>query len=109
MKCLRFARRFKLVVDRGCHFVGGGAGGPVRWHAGRRCEGEELVQQKDGTIIHTFDAVVLQEAGQVDQSAGMLDDDVREKGYALLCVSTPQSDCKIRTIEEVQRSSGMPF
>ena len=37
----------------------------------------------------------------MDQSAGMLDDDVKEKGYALLCVSTPQTDCKIRTIEEV--------
>ena len=38
----------------------------------------------------------------MDQSAGMLDDDVKEKGYALLCVSTPQSDCRIRTIEEVR-------
>ena len=38
----------------------------------------------------------------MDQSAGMLDDDVKEKGYALLCVSTPQSNCKIRTIEEVR-------
>lgn len=31
----------------------------------------------------------------------MLDEDVQEKGYALLCVAQPQSDCEIRTIEEV--------
>ena len=52
----------------------------------------------DVAVVYTY----AQEAGQVDQSAGMLDDDVKEKGYALLCVSTPQSDCKIRTIEEVR-------
>lgn len=52
--------------------------------------------------IHPNGTHYLQESGQVDQSAGMLDDDVKEKGYALLCVSTPQSDCKIRTIEEVR-------
>lgn len=40
----------------------------------------------------------------MDQSAGMLDDDVKQKGYALLCVSTPQSDCKVRIIEEVRRN-----
>lgn len=45
---------------------------------------------------------VTQEAGKVDQSAGMLDDEVKAKGYALLCVSTPKSDCKVRTIEEVR-------
>lgn len=39
-------------------------------------------------------------SGAVDQSEGMLSDDVVEKGYALLCVSYPQSDCHIRTIPE---------
>jgi len=38
----------------------------------------------------------------VDQTAGMLDEDVQEKGYALLCVAQPQSDCKVQTIEEVR-------
>ncbi len=40
--------------------------------------------------------------GDVDQSAGMLSEDVKAKGYALLCVSYPQGDCTIQTIEEVQ-------
>lgn len=40
------------------------------------------------------------EDGEVDQGAGMLSDDVVEKGYALLCVSMPQSDCKVRVILE---------
>ena len=31
----------------------------------------------------------------------MLDEDARAKGYTLLCVSEPQSDCKIEIIEEV--------
>lgn len=39
--------------------------------------------------------------GEVDQSAGMLDDEAKEKGYALLCVSEPQSDCTVAVIEEV--------
>ncbi|KAK9810845.1 hypothetical protein WJX73_001480 [Symbiochloris irregularis] len=39
-------------------------------------------------------------SGEVDQSAGMLDDTAKEKGYALLCVSEPQSDCKVAVIEE---------
>ena len=43
----------------------------------------------------------LQVSGRIDQSAGMLDEDVQEKGYALLCVAQPQSDCEICTIEEV--------
>ncbi|KAL7210193.1 hypothetical protein ACSBR1_031703 [Camellia fascicularis] len=38
--------------------------------------------------------------GTVDQSEGMLSDDVVERGYALLCVSYPRSDCQIRTIPE---------
>ncbi len=32
----------------------------------------------------------------------MLDEDVQEKGYALLCVAQPQSDCTVQTIEEVR-------
>ncbi|KAF5465713.1 hypothetical protein F2P56_015694 [Juglans regia] len=39
-------------------------------------------------------------SGSVDQSEGMLSDDVVERGYALLCVAYPQSDCHIRTIPE---------
>lgn len=39
-------------------------------------------------------------SGRVDQTAGMLDEDVQEKGYALLCVAQPQSDCEVQTIEE---------
>ncbi|XVF63105.1 hypothetical protein PTKIN_Ptkin09bG0062200 [Pterospermum kingtungense] len=38
--------------------------------------------------------------GTVDQSEGMLSDDVVERGYALLCVSYPKSDCHIKTIPE---------
>ncbi|KNA26038.1 hypothetical protein SOVF_001050 [Spinacia oleracea] len=39
-------------------------------------------------------------SGKVDQSEGMLSDDVVESGYALLCVAYPRSDCSIRTIPE---------
>eukprot|EP00271_Cylindrocystis_brebissonii_P008636 TRINITY_DN23103_c0_g1_i1.p1 TRINITY_DN23103_c0_g1~~TRINITY_DN23103_c0_g1_i1.p1 ORF type:complete len:177 (-),score=14.81 TRINITY_DN23103_c0_g1_i1:510-1040(-) len=38
--------------------------------------------------------------GQVDQSEGMLSDDVQEKGYTLLCASYARSNCKIRIIPE---------
>ncbi|KAL3727261.1 ferredoxin C 1, chloroplastic [Eucalyptus grandis] len=39
-------------------------------------------------------------SGSVDQSEGMLSDDVVERGYTLLCVSYPTSDCTIKTIPE---------
>ena len=43
--------------------------------------------------------------GNVDQSAGMLDEEIKEKGYALLCVSEPRSNCKIKVIDEVCSSA----
>lgn len=39
-------------------------------------------------------------SGSVDQSEGMLSDDVVERGYALLCAAYPRSDCHIKTIPE---------
>lgn len=39
-------------------------------------------------------------SGSVDQSEGMLSDDVVECGYALLCAAYPTSDCHIRLIPE---------
>ncbi|XP_044499985.1 ferredoxin C 1, chloroplastic [Mangifera indica] len=39
-------------------------------------------------------------SGSVDQSDGMLSDDVVERGYALLCAAYPRSDCTIKTIPE---------
>ncbi|CAG9464042.1 unnamed protein product [Pedinophyceae sp. YPF-701] len=39
-------------------------------------------------------------AGEVDQAAGMLSEDTQAKGYALLCVATPTSDCKVQIIPE---------
>ncbi|XP_010551725.1 PREDICTED: uncharacterized protein LOC104822270 [Tarenaya hassleriana] len=38
--------------------------------------------------------------GTVDQSEGMLSEDVVARGYTLLCVSYPTSDCRIKTIPE---------
>ncbi|XP_020220195.1 ferredoxin C 1, chloroplastic [Cajanus cajan] len=38
--------------------------------------------------------------GSVDQSDGMLSDDVVERGYALLCAAYPKSDCHIKIIPE---------
>ncbi|MED6193847.1 Ferulic acid decarboxylase 1 [Stylosanthes scabra] len=39
-------------------------------------------------------------SGSVDQSDGMLSDDVVDRGYALLCAAYPRSDCHIRVIPE---------
>ncbi|KAK9137353.1 hypothetical protein Sjap_007947 [Stephania japonica] len=39
-------------------------------------------------------------SGSVDQSEGMLSDDVVDRGYALLCAAYPRSDCHIQTIPE---------
>eukprot|EP00475_Leptophrys_vorax_P040213 TRINITY_DN74228_c0_g1_i2.p1 TRINITY_DN74228_c0_g1~~TRINITY_DN74228_c0_g1_i2.p1 ORF type:complete len:159 (+),score=1.68 TRINITY_DN74228_c0_g1_i2:310-786(+) len=39
-------------------------------------------------------------SGVVDQSDGMLSDDVMEAGYALMCAAYPKSDLKIRVIPE---------
>jgi hypothetical protein len=43
-------------------------------------------------------------SGTVDQSGSMLSDDVAEKGYALLCMAMPTSDCKIMTVSEVSHT-----
>mmetsp|Transcript_1305 Transcript_1305/g.4311 ORF Transcript_1305/g.4311 Transcript_1305/m.4311 type:complete len:132 (+) Transcript_1305:568-963(+) len=39
-------------------------------------------------------------SGELDQGAGMLRDDIIDNGYALLCVSVPQSDVDVEIIEE---------
>ncbi|XP_058086267.1 ferredoxin C 1, chloroplastic [Magnolia sinica] len=39
-------------------------------------------------------------SGTVDQSEGMLSDDVIDRGYALLCSAYPRSDCHFRIIPE---------
>ncbi|KAF5839985.1 2Fe-2S ferredoxin-type domain-containing protein [Dunaliella salina] len=39
-------------------------------------------------------------SGKVDQSGGMISEDVADKGYALMCVAQPQEDCKVVTISE---------
>jgi ferredoxin len=39
-------------------------------------------------------------SGKVDQSGGTLDDSVVEKGYALTCMSFPQSDVVVTSIDE---------
>eukprot|EP01025_Chloroclados_australasicus_P005420 TRINITY_DN11633_c0_g1_i4.p1 TRINITY_DN11633_c0_g1~~TRINITY_DN11633_c0_g1_i4.p1 ORF type:complete len:130 (-),score=13.70 TRINITY_DN11633_c0_g1_i4:481-870(-) len=41
-------------------------------------------------------------AGKVDQGNGMLSEDVQEKGYALLCVSSPLSDVTVQEITEAE-------
>ncbi|KAL2922653.1 Ferredoxin C 1 chloroplastic [Bienertia sinuspersici] len=49
-------------------------------------------------VCMTCPAKIL--TGKVDQTEGMLSDDVIESGYGLLCVAYPRSDCNIRTIPE---------
>lgn len=39
--------------------------------------------------------------GDVDQSGGMISDEAADKGYALLCVSYPQSAASVKIIPEV--------
>lgn len=41
-----------------------------------------------------------QVSGDVDQSAGMLDDVAQGKGYLLSCVAEPASDCVVAVIDE---------
>ena len=42
----------------------------------------------------------LQKAGSVDQSGSMLSEDVIDKGFALLCMAQPRSDCELSTCTE---------
>lgn len=44
----------------------------------------------------------MQLSGKVDQTAAMLSDDVRDKGYALMCVATPTTDCTVKEITEAE-------
>jgi len=39
-------------------------------------------------------------SGEVDQTVGMLDEEVQQKGYALLCVSYLRSDAKVELVTE---------
>lgn len=40
-------------------------------------------------------------SGEVDQSAGMLNEDVKQKGYVLLCCAVPQGEgVKVQVIDE---------
>lgn len=54
-------------------------------------------QYAAAAVLHT-----QQVSGEVDQSGSMLSDDVAEKGYALLCMAVPQTDCKFMTVSEVR-------
>jgi hypothetical protein len=55
-----------------------------------------------GSYVQVHLNLDAQVSGQIDQTAGMLDQEVKDKGYALLCVAEPRSDCVIRIIEEVR-------
>ena len=44
----------------------------------------------------------VQTSGTVDQQGGMLSEDVIEKGYALMCMATPTSDCSLEEITEAE-------
>lgn len=61
-------------------------------------EGMEVPHDCKLGVCMTCPARLL--SGAVDQSEGMLSDDVIDRGYALLCVSYPRSDCAIRVIPE---------
>ncbi|EIE21718.1 hypothetical protein COCSUDRAFT_83506, partial [Coccomyxa subellipsoidea C-169] len=61
-------------------------------------KGIELTHDCKMGVCMTCPARLL--SGEVDQSAGMLDETAKEKGYALMCVAEPQSDCRIKVIEE---------
>lgn len=56
-------------------------------------------------MLQRSSGALLQVTGEVDQSAGMLDEEAKEKGYTLLCVSEPRTDCRIKVIEEVSPSA----
>jgi hypothetical protein len=43
---------------------------------------------------------LLQVSGEVDQSATMLSDEVKDKGYVLLCCAVPKGDLAVKVIEE---------
>ena len=47
-------------------------------------------------------------SGEVDQSEGMISDDVAEKGFVLMCVAKCQSDVSIETVTEVRTSQAKP-
>ena len=50
-----------------------------------------------------IDLVVrVQVQGTVEQPNAMLSEDVMAKGYALMCVSTPTSDCVVQEITEAE-------
>ena len=44
-------------------------------------------------------------SGEVDQTEGMISDDVAEKGYVLMCVAKCQSDLTMEQVTEVSRKS----
>jgi ferredoxin len=61
--------------------------------------GIDLPSSCNAGVCTTCAAQLL--AGTVDQSDGMgISPEIREKGYALLCVSYPRSDLKIESEKE---------
>ena len=61
--------------------------------------GNHRVRAKSRTACQKLQ-YVLQISGEVDQENAMLSEEVQQKGYALMCVSTPKSDCVIQEITE---------